>query len=406
MPRSLLNFILLFTGLYILVSPVQSQEATPEPLAWELIYRDGDQIMLLKILQDYSSVVEPLPGADSAFSGRLTLSPSGDYLIAIYANAPQPSPYCLNLYDLQRREWMYVSPINCGVTEALFTPDETQIVYAAQMQDTLAAELRLFTLDDQRHEVLYRLDNDENPIIVTTTGTPLYGRSIHSLGWSPTGTYLTFTSQIDIMGGGINYLRVMNFDTREQHYIFSAYYGSYDPIWSPTDNWFLITLQDQYVTSGTFPFTNHKGDLYLVNSSTGDQQRITFTPAVIEYNIQWIDDERFSYDLAFTETFELTTADAANIVPPDLDTIVQPEPAEPEDFGFGTARGLLSGDDYLQAFTTERRENDQQICNLIVDFADYRSLEPVFETPIDTIFCADYNVIIGWTPQQRYPGQG
>ncbi len=48
--------------------------------------------------------------------------------------------------------------------------------------------------------------------------------------------------------------------------VLAAYYASYDPIWSPNGEWFLLRLKDEYAHTTALPITNDEGDLYLVAS--------------------------------------------------------------------------------------------------------------------------------------------
>lgn len=151
------------------------------------------------------------------------------------------------------------------------------------------------------------------------------------------------------MGGSINTLILMNTESHDyvEVYAPNSYYASYTPIWSADDHWFLIRLQDQYVSSGALPMTNHEGDVYLVNSDTGEKYRLSYTPADYEYDVHWTDEG----EIAFT-TYESIihqsnyTIDQAMTVPEvPAEDIVWPEPVDEDEYLTDWFAGVLRSPD-------------------------------------------------------------
>jgi hypothetical protein len=183
-----------------------------------------------------------------------------------------------------------------------------------------------------------------------------------------------------------------------------TYYAHYYPIWSADDRWFLITLQEAYATSGALPLTNHKGDVYLINSETGKQYRLTYTPAAYEINIHWTDDGKIAFTEVSEEDISYTLNQAMTIeaVPPDQ--IITPEPVEDVPF-YGDPEVMISPDPNIGAWTTRTQQPDKTyIFELVIGEVPRVSSEVKFSIPI-----SDPNqsgtVLIGWRPSD-YPYSG
>ncbi|HEX2907558.1 MAG TPA: hypothetical protein VHO69_11890 [Phototrophicaceae bacterium] len=368
--------------LCLLLSLPAAAQDEPAP---QFLYRDENHLVLLN---GYTGAATELP-IEVTEQDHFAWSPDGRYLLARIHDA-NDSP-CLNLYDVDKLAWVYEEPISCDVWEAVFSSDSTRIAYAAN-GDTNGA-LWLYNIADESHQELYR----------TTNGNEANPSGIQTMRWSPTKTYLTFESFHWIMGGTINFLEVLNIETG--HYFSvegGGYYAHFNPIWNADDGWFLLILQEEYVTSFAVPMTNHEGDVYLINSETGEQYRLTYTPAVAEYDVHWTDDGKITYEVMTVHETILTLEQAQHVeVMPDED-IVMPEPIAEEDYPGSQQRDVMvSPDPDVGAWVSASSNKGVSKLNIGYFFSESYYDEVYFSTFIPD----DYqwsNVLIGWRPS-AYP---
>ncbi len=376
-------FPLLLIGLYVLLSATfaLAQDA-PAP---QFLYRDENHLVLLN---GYTGEATELPLVVTD-QDRFAWSPDGQYLLARLQDSEHDGYFCLNLYDVDGQKWLYNQPISCSVGEAIFSGDGTRIYYVTT--DETSATLWRYNMDNKTTRELYYADG----------GDTIHEVGISDIRWSPTKTYLTFVSYRWIMGGTLNTFVVVNAET-EHHTTLSApetYYASYYPTWSADDRWFLITLMEEYVTSGTLPVTNNEGDVYLVNSDTGASSRLTYTPAEREINIHWTEDGK----IAFTEIVEqkmiFTLEQALNVEAVPLDQIVIPPPVDYNDFINPLQGVMVSPDARLGGWVNEMQQGNDVTYEL--DFGSLLSEVRTANFSVSIPYPYD-SILIGWRPSD-YP---
>lgn len=191
-----------------------------------------------------------------------------------------------------------------------------------------------------------------------------------------------------MMGGGRVSLIVRNVTTGFTYSITAGaigYYATYNPIWSSGDEWFLLKMQEEYIR------TNHQGDVYLIHAETGEQYRLTYTPATEEWNIRWGENGSIEFDTVASVT--LTLDEALNVgepsviaAPPStLDTDYQQALAQ---FGYPSPYPEFEG--WIQRIPLTPTEVTYRL-------EIFRSAELVFATPLPNDY-EQTNVIIGWRP--------
>ena len=380
---------LIAVSLWLLTISVSAQN-DPAP---EFLYRDGNRLVLLN---GYTGEKTELPLEVTRYD-QIEWSPDGRYLVTRLDEDPSDTNFifCLNLYDVDRREWFSSEPISCAVQGITFFADSQRLVYTTT--DQINAVMWLYTLEDGTSLELYR----------TTDGNELMPSGIGDLKFSPTERYLTFVDYTTIMGGTLNTLGLMSVDNWNSLFVSAPdiYYASYDPIWSVDDRWFLIILKDNYVTSGTLPQTNHRGDVYLVDSETGDKYRITYTPASSEFDVRWTVDGEIAFRTlkVIEDTFSFTTEEAMNIEPIPDSEIVQPEPTSAEDFLLtpGVAPGMVSPDPSLTAWigSFNQTSADSGFVELSIGYWQPAIIKFTVSIPATSTY---ERVIIGWRPTD-YP---
>lgn len=89
------------------------------------------------------------------------------------------------------------------------------------------------------------------------------------------------------------------------------------------------TVARQLCPSGTYPFTNDVGDLYLFNADSGEHYRLTYTPTVTETDIHWTDTGAIAFTEIISHSMAYTLNQAMNITPVPSQDIVTPEPVDP-----------------------------------------------------------------------------
>ncbi len=336
------------TGLLIVlltVSAVPAIAQDDDPPTPQLLYRDGTRLLLL---DGYTGETEELPFAVSEWD-TFTWSPDGRYLLAQLRDE-NTWPSCINLYDLDNAAWLYDEPIACEVGHGLFSGDNTQLVYSVPLpDDPHNAALRLHSLSDETDIELYR----------TLEGNLANNANLANVEWSPTEAYLTFISYKWIMGGTLNRFVVMNTDNFEYVTINAPniYYASYKPIWSPDDSRFIMRLQGEYAYSGAIPTTNHSGDVYLFDADTGEEFRVTYSPAMQEFDLRWTDEGEIAYSTreVIIHQTQLTIAEAMNVDPVAPEDMVTPEPIRQEDY-FSTPIEIVVSPDPSLAAWIDREE--------------------------------------------------
>ncbi len=307
----------------LLITPftLTAQEDAHPP---QFLYRDGDQLVLISLVEGGTSATSALPNITAQRGDRFVWSPNGDYLAGILL-VTESFTGCLNLYSMGELDWVYTEPIACGVEEFIFTPDASQLIYSVRHETS--GEWRIFTLSTRHDEALYATEPTESQ----TTST-----YVCCANWSPSGKYFYFEDRFQIMGGSNNYLVMMDFTTRETYALSApnAYYANYSPIWSTDEEWYLLTLQEEYVTSGALAQTNHMGDVYLIQASDGETYRITYTPAEAEIDVHWTDDGTIAFrnHVSYYVDHDFSVEEALAMPEADPATIITPEPVDPATF--------------------------------------------------------------------------
>jgi dipeptidyl aminopeptidase/acylaminoacyl peptidase len=374
------------TFLFLLISLFLSSilviaEDDDEPPAPELLYRDGDSLILVN---GYTGETTEIL-SDLAERDTFTWSPDGRYLLAFLQDGDSYQ-YCINLYEVDLREWLYPEAISCGVNEAEFSSDGTTIIFSSS--DETTAILWRFLLEDESKQELYRT-SDDRPNSV----------GISSITWSPTEKYLTFEPFYWIMGGTLNFFVVMDAETFTYVELSApnSYYASYYPIWSEDDEWFLIILKEEYVYSGTLPSTNHRGDVYLVSSQTGEQSRLTYSPSLYKSNVNWTETGEIAFTEIIEETHVYTIEEAQNIAVVPDEEIVMPEEIDPEVY-WGSGSDLIMSPDpnigakvYSEGSEETGYNHEIRIRNIFGSYEEYIAIS-----------LSDSYKVYGWRPSD-YP---
>ena len=375
-----LKFYVLVVGL-LLASVASAQEGDPtrDP---EFLYEHDDGLYLVNAVTGETR--EMMLNLDTTLYFA-EWSPSGETLLVRMSVEDSPM-YCVNEFHVDDNEWVYDEPLICNVNDAIFTPDETQIVYKAPTEALGNSTLNVFDVETQT----------SRRIAQTTSGDLIHSSGFSNLRWSPGGTYLIYTQYESIMGGSLNTLVVMDFTSGNRISVRpprSSYYASYSPIWSPDEAWFLIVLKDEYVISGTNPVTNHRGDVYLVNSATGQSQRLTYTPASEEHEIGWTEDGQITYTYYNRIDVTMTTDDAADVEPVPFDEIIQPESFMPDSYG-APERAIYTPTGELAAWVDYNTETSAY--ELMIARTGYQRW---YRNPYITAFVDNaFTSLIGWRP--------
>ncbi len=384
---SLMVFGLLLTGVLAI--------AQDDPPAPQFLVRSDNRLLLV---DGYTGEATELPFVVREFD-QFEWSPDGRYVLARLHEGEAGK--CLNLFDINAWDWLYEEPISCAVGTVTFSPDDTQVLYTSIDGDNEV--LWLHSLVDQSNQELHR----------TTDGEPNREAGLWSFQWSPTEDYLTFVSYKWIMGGTLNTFVVMNAETGD-YVTLSApdpYYADYRPVWSPDDGWFLITLQDEYVVGSSLPRTNHQGDVYLVNSETGDRYRLTYTPATHEGNVRWTDEGgiTFSVRVVLDQQYDFTLEQAMNVPEVLPEDIVMPEPidfdAHLDEHRSGPPSDvIISPDSYVGAWVSSTPvEHGGQIYELHIGQIYTNPRRAVFTLQLPDSYRSG-DRFIGWRPTDySYP---
>lgn len=380
---------IMFVGICVLLLtvPAAAQDDIPAP---QFLYREGDRLILIN---GYTGETAELP-IEVTEQDRFEWSPDGRYLLLRRTN-DEDYTYCLNLYDVDTQAWLYDEPIACHVLSVKVSTDSSQIAYGTD--DEYNSVLWLYSLAEETHEEFYR----------TTDGDAQRPADVSCIGWSPGEAFFAFTNSDRILGGSLNYLKIMNVDSRDYVSIDTptAYYASYDLVWSPDGLWFLVILKDEYVTSGTMPVTNHEGDVYLVNAETGEKHRLTYTPYDYEYDLGWTDDGRITYKRMTTEQLTLEQAMQIEVVSPE--DIATPEPIAPVMLSDSMVEVIPSQTPNIGAWVrfVTVEEGNRAYRLSIGDMSDMISYGEPFFTWLPKDY--DYNnILIGWRPSDHYYPQG
>jgi hypothetical protein len=374
----ILTFLTLFALLLAFVPALAQEEARPP----QFLYRDGARLVLVNAETGEAEVL-----ADIYASQRDSFqwSPDGQYLRGMLnVGEGQIIQWCLNLYDVDAQMWLSDKPVACDVDEAVFSHDATRIAYAINdLRGTGNGILWVYEIASGTHIKLWE----------TTDGSKFHPEGINNIAWSPNDQCLNFDRWGAMMGGNRNSLGIVCLEPGQPHFFTggTGYYALYDPVWSPDDEWVLLVLQEEYVTSGSLPFTNHQGDLYLINAIDGQSYRLTHTPAKAETNVHWTADGEIAYDIQ--QLVRLTVNDAAQVEAPDPSEIVTPEPINPLDYPVGGVYRLPDGRIGAWISPTELTTPGDSSRTLHIGVAngvDYMALLP------DNY--ENLNVIIGWRP--------
>lgn len=383
--------VFLFTLLILILSSnlVVNAQSDDQP-APEFLYRDGNHLILVN---GYTGETSTLP-IEVDERDRFEWSPDGRYLLAHLLTENKES-YCLNLFDVDQKAWLRNEPISCLSYFTTFSLDGSEIYYTTN--DKINGTLWVYSLVNDSSRELYQ----------TTDGEEKYQSGISALEWSPTNRYLAFSIYKMITGGSINSFIILNVE-RETYILLTApdtYYANYAPIWSDAEHWFLIILKEEYVTSGSVAITNHQGDLYLVNPETGEQHRLTYTPASYETDIHWTDDGEIAFTEVTTEKFIFTLDQAMNIEAVSTDQIKTPEPLDGKFFRT-PAPIMISPDPNIAAWVRQNYQPDnKKIFELVIGSVPTATFSTInFSVAVAEPKIPD-TVLIGWRPSD-YPYSG
>ncbi len=370
----LVMLLLMFSSV-LLVSAQTDEQPAPE-----FLYRDGNHLVLI---DGYTGETSTLP-IEVDERDRFEWSPDGRYLVA-HQFVSEDEGTCLNLYDVDHQEWLEEKPISCEVNEFVFTKDNSALFYTANRENK--GELWKYSTIDQQQHAIYQTEDGIQ-----------YKNGINSLTWSPNQNYITFKDFVWIMGGTLNMFVVMNVETG-QYVTVSApdtYYADYVPIWSADEKWFLINLREEYIKSFSIPTTNHKGDVYLFDSETGEAHRITYTPTKSEIAIQWTADGGIEFTEVTEEKITYTLEQALNIEPVPFDQIVEPEPNDEPMIHIKTRLDSPDPNLITSIERTVQPDNTLTYELLIKNYAKGYRGERIL-IPIADPILSD-NVLIGWRP--------
>lgn len=376
-----LSIITLFAVWYIFFSTSVLQAQTDEPTidSPQFIYRDSEHLVLVNAV---SGETEILTGIQAKQRDYLSVSPSGHYLMMITEDTDSNVSYCLNIYEIETQKFLYRQPIHCNIQTAEFSNDDTSIAFSTRSTDAEEPALWLHKFSTGTTQLLYD----------KSLGTSIYesGVGITDIRWSPSGNYMSFVIFTDIMGGSLNFLHILNVETLREYGVGGFgdfYYATYNPLWSPDENWILLALKEEYVAGGSRPFTNHEGDLYLINSKTGEQHRLTFTPAEYESGPRWTVDGSITY--VIPQTVTLSVDEALDLQPPD-------EIIEPEEIDFSMPLSCITemaspAQYYVARICSSLKGSDPDAKQLFI-FVDG------YTTYTDTLPSNQYysRVLIGW----------
>lgn len=377
-PYRLLTIFLISLCPLLMSRPAYTQDEAPAP---QFLFRDGNHLVLVN---GYTGETSQLPFAVSD-NDYFSWSPDGKYLQVLSREDSADYTFCLNLYDVDALAWLYDEPLACAVKWAIFSLDSTRLVYITT--DGLNGALWLYNLADETTQEIYQAESRNK---INRAG-------IGGMQWSPAETYLTFEVQDWVMGGSLNRLVVMNVADRTSFTVNarSSYYAYYHPIWSQDENWFLIILKEQYATSGPVA-TNDAGDIYLVNTATGEKVRVTYTPTVSEYDVGWTEDGQITFK-QIQETI-LTLEQALNVPEVLPEDIVTPEPVDYEILHYSPHDVVVSPDTNVAAWIKSEGaglNDDVLYVGLIAGF------DSVFNRKLPESYQIR-SIVIGWRPS-NYP---
>lgn len=367
----------LFLITFIWLPTISAQEEDPAP---QFLYRDEDHLVLVN---GYTAETTELP-FEVTNRDRFAWSPNGQYLLTrLFDN--EDNSYCLNLYIINTQAWLYDEPISCSVQDAIFSPDGSQVVYDSN--DGANGLAWLYSIEQETSEELYR----------TTWGAENLSAGVYGFLWSPTHKYLTFIQYSWIMGGTLNNFIIFNIESGNYVEVNApdTYYASYNPIWSADDRWFLITLKEEYI-SGMLS-TNHKGDVYLVNSETGDQYRLTYTPAAPEENIHWTEDGTIAFTEVIRQEKTFNIEEAMNVEAVPSENIIEPEEIDIGNFYNPLVGVMISPDPDYGAWVSPIPIPETGNYELNIGYISSKSPVARFTTYIPEYYQSD-NVLIGWRP--------
>lgn len=149
-----------------------------------------------------------------------------------------------------------------------------------------------------------------------------------------------------------------------------------------------------------------------MNTQTGENYRLTYTPTLDKYDIHWTDDGK----IAFTERevilrdFDLSIEEALDVPEVPREDIVMPEPIYLEDEDDINREAflrdiLVSPDSEYGAWITHEENNNKTITyelNFGGVFAYYYQKNTNFSIPLSDTYRVN-KVLIGWRPSDyRY----
>lgn len=385
--RTVFTFITVLLLMLWGQTSIHAQDEQPAP---EFLYRDGNHLVLVN---GYTGETSTLP-LEVTERDRFEWSPDGRYLLAHLYDVENEG-YCLNLYDMDQQKWRHDKPISCAAQFTIFDDDGSHIYYTTN--DKTNSKLWVYSLTDNSSRKLYE----------TTSGDNINPAGISELIWSPTRQYLTFVSYKQIMGGTLNFFVAFDTQTEKSASIsaLDPYYASYSPVWSADDRWFLLSLSEQYVTSGTLPFSNYENDVYLANTETGEVYRLTYTPTVAKWDIHWTDEGEIAFSEVRVQQLSYTLEQAMNIEVVPHDKIVTPEPVNVDDYLYDPSADLeIAPDPNIAAKFIESTVEGKQVYEIRI--FHWNEMNPSIDFSISISNPNTFGtVLIGWRPSD-YPYSG
>jgi hypothetical protein len=139
-----------------------------------------------------------------------------------------------------------------------------------------------------------------------------------------------------------------------------------------------------------------------VNSETGEQYRLTYTPANPKIDVHWTTDGKIAFTEVSEQKLTLTLDEAKTVKVVPLDEIATPEPGDENDYDFMAAY-IISPDRDLAAWVSQKSQADK---NYQLNIGRILSSPPsvIFSVPISEPYKSG-NILIGWRPS-NYPYVG
>jgi Tol biopolymer transport system component len=284
---------------------------------YEALIKFEDRYVLWNVVTD---TLTELPDLEVLQYRRPIWSPDGNYLL-IYPYGEDNC--CTGVYDVVRQTWDEHQFENYAV----WSPSGEFILHTIEHESEI--ELVLYNWATGDSEVIYSIEVD------------VFGAGISDLSWSPDSQSIFFIEYSGGMGGTFNAGNVLYLPTRA---VFSlndgndTWYARYDPNWSPNGRYLLFWMQTTapIVRASSIVHDAEVGDVYLMDTYTGERHRVTNTPLESEFGIRWSEDGR---QIIFTLNQDVTVSleDALLLDDPLTDRSVIPELSALEEDGYSAS---------------------------------------------------------------------